>query len=53
MGLITIFLLALLALIALHLAVFAVNVMIIGFKIGIVAFVGMMIWKCIKAATRV
>lgn len=52
MGLVTFLTIALLAVIALHLAIFVVNCLVIGFKIGVVAFVGMMIWNCIKAAQR-
>lgn len=52
MGLITFILLALFALIALHLAAFVVSCLVIGFKIGVVAIVAVLIWNCIKAVRR-
>lgn len=53
MNLILLLILALFAAIAIKLVAFFIACLVVGFKIGIVAFVGLMLWKAFKAATKI
>lgn len=52
MNLILLLILALVAAVSIQMVAFFITCLVIAFKVGIVAFVGLMLWKCFKLVAR-